>query len=427
MSPRDAEAIVVGGGPAGAAAAYFLARAGIEVVLCDMARFPRDKPCAEYLSPQASRILDAMGVLPAIEGLGAAQLAGMQIHAPNGELFTGRFAADHGYRGFRDRGLALPRLLLDATLLDAARAAGVRVIEQAQVTDLLYNGSRVSGVEVRTTGQSERRSFRAPLVIGADGLRSRVGRRLNLVRRGRWPQRIAMVAHFRNITGVGALGEMHVFADGYLGLADVGHGITNVALVVPSGWAKRHGAPPEEMFAQWLPNKPSLSPRFANARMTRDFIATGPFNSGARTAWHPGAVLVGDAADFFDPFTGEGIYSALRGAELLLPYAFEAARGDSARKADVALAAYDRCRRNEFAAKWKVERLIGAAVSSPALFNFVARRLAQRSDLADLLVGVAGDFVPARRVLHPGFILSLLIGASHLRQSAVTPSERTTI
>src|SRR6202021_4057675 len=78
----DAEVIVVGGGPAGAATAWGLARAGIDVLVLDRARFPRDKPCAEYLSPQASRILDAMGVLEAAESAGGAQLSGMLVRAP---------------------------------------------------------------------------------------------------------------------------------------------------------------------------------------------------------------------------------------------------------------------------------------------------------------------------------------------------------
>jgi flavin-dependent dehydrogenase len=313
---------------------------------------------------------------------------------------------------------------LDATLLTIARGAGVRVIEQAQVTDLLYDGARVTGVHVREAGKAEPRALRAALVVGADGLRTRVGRRLGLVRRGRWPRRMALVAHFRGVRGIGAYGEMHVFSDGYVGLADVGQGVTNVALVVPSRWARSRGAHPDAMFASWLRDKASLSPRFDGASSLNGFTATGPFNVRARRAWAPGAALVGDAADFFDPFTGEGIYSALRGAELLLPYAFEACRESDAR-ADTALAAYDRCRRNEFAGKWKVERLIGAAVASPLLMNFAAKRLAGRSDLADLLVGVAGDFVPPARVLHPGFILSMLSGASPRPSVATSPSPPT--
>ena len=108
MSPDlDAEVIVVGGGPAGASTAHSLARAGIDVLVVDRAKFPRDKTCAEYLSPQASRILADMNVLDEIERTSPAHLAGMRVRAPNGEHAEGEFASNHGFRPFRDYGLAV--------------------------------------------------------------------------------------------------------------------------------------------------------------------------------------------------------------------------------------------------------------------------------------------------------------------------------
>ncbi|MEO6446958.1 MAG: FAD-dependent oxidoreductase [Gemmatimonadaceae bacterium] len=408
MTRRDAEVLVVGAGPAGAATAFFLARAGLDVLVLDRARFPRDKPCAEYLSPQASRILHEMDALTAVESAGAAHLTGMRLRAPNGTVIHGEFAAAHGFRGFRDRGLALRRLVLDDLLLARARAMGARVMEQAMVRDLEYDGhGRVLGVVVGT--HSGTRTLRAPLVIGADGLRSVVGRRLGLTRSGRFPRRVALVSHFTGVLGMGACGEMHVDAAGYLGLADVGGGTTNVALVIPVRDATSlHGAL-DAFLARWIADRPHLATRFRDASPLANARATGPFNSHARRAWAPGAALVGDAADFFDPFTGEGIYAALRGAELLTGYAFDAARATGAARHDVALAAYDRCRRHEFRGKRRVERAIARTVSSPALFNRVAAVLAARPDMADLLVGVAGDFVPPREVLRPGFLLRLLL------------------
>jgi flavin-dependent dehydrogenase len=135
-------------------------------------------------------------------------------------------------------------------------------------------------------------------------------------------------------------------------------------------------------------------------------LTTGPFASHARRAWAPGAALVGDAADFFDPFTGEGIYAALRGGELLAPFALTAL-GATTRGADAALAAYDRERREEFRGKWLVERLISSAIGCAPAINYFARTLEARKDMADLLVGVTGDFVPAREVLRPGYLLNL--------------------
>ena len=110
----ESEVLVVGGGPAGASVASALAGAGVDVHVVDRARFPRPKPCAEYLSPEASRILDAMGALDAIEQTGAAALAGVRVRAPNGAVIAGDFVANHGFRGYRDRGLSVRREVLDA-------------------------------------------------------------------------------------------------------------------------------------------------------------------------------------------------------------------------------------------------------------------------------------------------------------------------
>jgi menaquinone-9 beta-reductase len=116
--------------------------------------------------------------------------------------------------------------------------------------------------------------------------------------------------------------------------------------------------------------------------------------------------LVGDAADFFDPFTGEGIYSALRGAELLAETA-EPALAHRGRVTAAALAPYRRARRRAFGGKWAVERLIGYGMNFPALFDRAVGRLGRRG-MAHTLIGVTADFVPARAVLNPVFLARML-------------------
>jgi flavin-dependent dehydrogenase len=412
-----ADVLVVGGGPAGASTAFQLARRGVRVRMLERARFPRSKPCAECLSPQASRVLADMGVLTELESQGAL-LRGMVVRAPSGATARGDYAASHGFKGFRDRGLAIRREILDSTLLDRVRAAGVEVDDRARVTDVVRDGDgRVRGVRaIDASGKSA--ISRAAFVVGADGLHSVVARRLRLARAAGWPRRLSLIGHLVGVRDVDDYVEMHVERDGFVGIADVGAGVTTVAAVFPQSRATEMSGDRAGFLDRWLASKPHLARRFAIARHIGPVMAIGPFASHAAQAWRPGALLVGDAADFFDPFTGEGIYSALRGGELAADAISRAlgARGTVAEART--LKDYDRARRAEFGGKWWVERLVAAGVAIPFVANRAIRSLAADKSLADLLVGVTGDFVPARRVLNLSYLARLFRLPAPLASSA---------
>jgi flavin-dependent dehydrogenase len=349
---------------------------------------------------------------------GAAQLQGMIVRSPDGATLRGDFVASHGYRGFRDSGLAIRRTILDNVLLDRAREAGVDIRQGVKASALLRfrqtamdsrvsgkDGDRFAGV-IASDKQGRRMEISAPVVVGADGLNSIVANKAGLNRRGIWPDRIALVAHYVDVADVSDCGEMHVEPGGYLGIARVGQREANVALVVQRRLARNMRGDLKGFLESWIAASPHLATRFKSARAVGEVLATGPFARRARRTWAPGVALAGDAADFFDPFTGEGIYTALRGGELLASHLIRYCSGSLR---DEELKRYAQARRVEFGGKLLVERLVGLAVGFPPLINRAAAVLSKRKDMADLLVGVTGDFVPPREVLRPRFLLGFLI------------------
>src|SRR5438132_9093369 len=341
----------------------------------------------------------------------------MKVVSPGGAVMCGRFAAAHPYPSPRPYSYALPRTTLDAILVRAAARAGATLREGVAVEDLSRDARAVSGVVART-GSGMREAVRARVVIGADGLRSVVARRLGL-RCTSPPRRIAFTAHVADVRGMDGMGELHVGRSGYVGMGPIGGGVTTVALVLPlarvragaGGLGGLGGLDHRTAWFAELERFPGLRGRFDVRRMVREVLVTGPFAqwSRASVADEGGALLVGDAADFFDPFTGQGIYSALRGAELAADCLIPAlARGVSGPLPGADLQPYARARRRAFAGKWVLERLIGLGVGWPALANRVIGRLAQRPDLGDLVVGATGNFVPVRAVLAPRTLAGLL-------------------
>ena len=169
-------------------------------------------------------------------------------------------------------------------------------------------------------GPTERQVIRARLTVAADGLRSTVTRRLRLRAHGRL-RRVALVAHVRGVSDLGESAEMRVGAEGYVGLNRVEYDLANVALVVPASVAVNARGRLADFFFERLERFPAVRGRVSPHGLAGSVLATGPFAARSRRAIGDGVLLVGDAAEFFDPFTGEGICSALRGAEMVAEHA----------------------------------------------------------------------------------------------------------
>jgi flavin-dependent dehydrogenase len=273
------------------------------------------------------------------------------------------------------------------------------------VTDLVWDCGSVAGVRLLREGRVD--ELRASIVVGADGVRSVVARRLNALEARRGMERIALVGHLAGISGLSTLGEMHLGLDGYCGVAPLGDGVANVAMVVHQSAAPCLRGRVEAFFWEELARLPHLAARVRQAQVVRPLMAIGPLSYRARRLSTHGALLVGDAGGFYDPFTGQGVYRALVSAAIAADVAGAAlAAGDvSAAR----LAAYDRRRRAAFRGNHAVEWLVQKFIDRPALFGRAARCLAAHTEMADTLLGVTGDIVPPRRVLSPWFLGRLLL------------------
>jgi len=338
------------------------------------------------VSPEAWRILETLGVADRIRALRPRPIRGMRITAPDGTSFCG------DYRGATHPGFAMRRQVLDHALLAAAREAGVEVREKHRATGLLRSADgRVTGVTFAAATGEQRAAAR--LVVGCDGRRSVVGRRLGLLRHHRSLRKFAVRGHWEGVQALEERGEMHVGGGGYCGVAPLSATLANVAFVLDQDDMLPAAGDLEGFYRRTLRRWPRLAERLDKARLVTRPRAIGPLALQAIRVSAPGALLVGDAAGFYDPFTGEGVTLALRSAELAAAVIRKCI--DSLDD----LAAYDRVRDAATRDKFRLNRLLQRIVAWPELSNLVARRVQRRPAVADRLVSIAGDFVPAREAL----------------------------
>jgi geranylgeranyl reductase family protein len=234
-----ADVIVVGAGPAGAAAAHALARSGVDVLLLERSRFPRDKTCGDGVAPHAVDILRDMGVTFDLFDGCARKTYGGLISGPGGGWFSAE--PPRGSGGARLESWIVPRMVLDAHIASAAVKAGAVLRESTTVTGLIRERGSIAGVEVSDGVRV--RQIRARVVIGADGAHSAVARALGLRENG--PRHIgyALRAYYDGITGLRDDMELHYFdrrlLPGYGWVFPTGERIANVGVGIYFGELRR--------------------------------------------------------------------------------------------------------------------------------------------------------------------------------------------
>ena len=266
----DADVIVVGAGPAGSSAAYHCASAGLDVLLLDKASFPRDKICGDGLTPRAVKELVAMGV-PLRESDGWIRNRGLRV-VGGGHSLELPWPELSSYPSY---GLARTRMSLDHALVEHARAAGAKLLERTNVTGpvLEERTGRVVGVTARPVDSGGRRSgdemtYRAPVVIAADGVSARLATGLGLAKRDDRPMGVAVRTYFRTPRDQDPWMESHLelwdgapgrsnLMPGYGWIFSLGDGTANVGLGSVSSTAAATKVDYKDLFAKWMANAPA--------------------------------------------------------------------------------------------------------------------------------------------------------------------------
>jgi 2-polyprenyl-6-methoxyphenol hydroxylase-like FAD-dependent oxidoreductase len=357
------------------------------------------------MSPEALPILRELGLLDDVRALGARELRGLRIHRP-GLSASGRYVSVGRAAATFDHGFGVRREVFDQVLLQAALATGgVEHLEGWRAERLLRGpDGEVLGL-VAGQPHGEERTLRASFTIGADGLRSRVAEQLGVRRPRAWLDRLALVTRYR-ASSPGDQAEAYLLDDGFFALAPVDAGLISLNLVVDRAAYRAAGLGPQEYLASRIAALPPLQERLRTAVRVDPVRGIGPLSHNTVQQAFDGAALVGDAGGYVDPITGEGIFLALRGAELLaapLAAALHAGRSDRA-----ALRPYLQGRRRDLRPRELFGLALQRGLRHPVLVDTALRLLAARPSLADVLVSVTGDYVPLRELARPTLWLGAL-------------------
>jgi geranylgeranyl reductase family protein len=333
----DADVIVVGAGPSGATAAYYLAQAGINVLLIEKSRFPRDKVCGDGLTPRAVKSLVAMGV-DVSEEAGWLRNKGLRVIG-GGMRLELDWPELSNYPGY---GLVRTRASLDEQLARRAQAAGAKLLEGTTVTGpVLDDSGRIVGVETTAEpeekskprsksdnaaerGHGDRQVYRARVVVAADGNSSRLSVAMGLRKRDDRPMGVAVRTYYTSprhkddyLESWLDLWDGDRLLPGYGWIFGMGDGTSNVGLGLLNTSDAFGKTDYRELLKRWLRSMPEEWGYTEENRTEPVRGAALPMGFNRTPHYHQGLLLAGDAAGMVNPFNGEGIAYAMESGEIL--------------------------------------------------------------------------------------------------------------
>lgn len=419
--------LIVGAGPAGSTAAYYLAKAGIDVTVLEKTSFPREKVCGDGLTPRAVREIQKLG-LPHPEGDGWRRNKGLRLIAGGRTIeLPWPEVSD-----FPQYGLIRTRLGFDEELARHAQGAGAEILERHSVTEALGNDDgRVIGVRAALLDEAGRKTgetheFSADVVLAADGNSTRTAVSLGIQKRDDRPLGVAVRTYFTSprtdddwMEGWLELpGRDGKLLPGYGWVFGVGDGTSNVGLGILNSSKEFGKLDYKQVLREWTAGMPSDWGFTPDNQVGEIRGAALPMGFNRTPHYSPGLLLLGDAGGMVSPFNGEGISYAMESArfaaEFIIDASSRAASSGGTYDADKHLSGYAEYVRDQWGSHFTLGRAFAALIGKPAvmklalrtgmpipvLMRFVVRLLANLTDpsakgFEDRAIRVLESLVPA--------------------------------
>ncbi len=406
-SDRQADVIVVGAGPGGSTAATYLAQAGLDVLLLEKTAFPREKVCGDGLTPRAVRQLVSLGI--DLDQPGWIRNHGLRI-VGGGHRLELPWPDLTDYPNY---GLVRTRMDFDEILARNAQKVGARLREQTAVTGPVLDATdRIVGVTARTVDERGRKTgdevtFRAPIVIAADGNSTRLSLAMGLQKRDNRPMGVAVRTYYTSPRHDddwleswlelwdGKPGESKLLP-GYGWIFGVGDGTVNVGLGILNTSSAFQHVDYKDLLKRWLDHTPEEW-GFRDHNMVSPVRGAAlPMGFNRKPHYANGMLLVGDAGGMVNPFNGEGIAYAMESGELAADVVSQALSRTTADARERALHGYVTALDQRYGGYYTAGRLFVKAIGNPTVMKTLTRYGLPRPSLMRIALKLLANLTDAR-------------------------------
>ena len=400
------DVVIVGGGPAGATAALYANRLGLEAILIDKSIWPRDKICGDALSGKVVDMLKDLDILSDIKLLDGSTINRIVFGSPKNKTFEIDLSKSLNDRHIRE-GYVIPRKTFDYFLFNKAKKV-VDVLEGFNVKEVLMNGKSVIGIKGHNQN-GESNEILSSVVLGCDGFNSVIAKKLNLYAMNMKHTALGIRCYFEGVKGLSDQIELHFIKEinpGYFWLFPAGDGLANIGL----GLSKRYIKNDKKDLVQLLDIVTKLDyfkDRFKNAKpLEKPRGWNLPMGSIHRKNHGDGFMLLGDAAGLIDPFTGEGIGNAMISAKYAIATLKKAV--NSKDFSEKSLSAYDKLLWENIGPELKISTNLQKLARSRFLLNFVINKASRNENLKDVIGGMLANEVARGDLTNPLFYYKIL-------------------